>query len=147
MTGYLTSFENDIFGKFDQMRRQMNRLFGDFGSPTGIRSVTAGTFPAINVSASANQVDVFVFAAGLDPNQIELSLHQNLLTISGERTSEVPEGAQAYRRERFEGAFKRTLALPDDIDSDAVKATYEHGVLHIAVQRKEEVQPRKIEVK
>lgn len=147
MAGYLTSFDNDVFGQFDQMRRQMNRLFGDFGSPAGIRSVTTGTFPAINVSASANQVDVFVFAAGLDPNQIALSLQQNLMTISGERTSAVPEGAQSYRRERFEGAFKRTLALPDDIDSDAVKATYEHGVLHIAVQRKEEVQPRRIEVK
>ncbi|RPG68503.1 MAG: Hsp20/alpha crystallin family protein [Flavobacteriaceae bacterium TMED42] len=147
MAGYLTSLDNDVFGQFDQMRRQMNRLFGDFGSPAGIRSVTAGTFPAINVSASANQVDVFVFAAGLDPNQIELSLQQNLLTISGERTSAVPEGVQGYRRERFKGAFKRTLVLPDDIDSEAIKATYENGVLHVAVKRKEEVQARKIDVK
>jgi len=59
----------------------------------------------------------------------------------------LPEGVQSYRRERFNGAFKRTLALPDDVNPDAVEATYRDGVLHIVVQRAEEVQPRKIEVK
>ena len=74
------------------------------------------------------------------------SLQQNLLTVSGARTAEVPEGAQAYRRERFGGEFQRVITLPDDVDPDKVDAVYRDGVLHITVQRREEVQPRKIEV-
>ncbi|EKF9437437.1 Hsp20/alpha crystallin family protein [Vibrio cholerae] len=147
MAGYLTGFDNDFFSQFDHMRRQMNRLFSESGGATGIRSVTVGTFPAINVGASTKHVDVYVFAAGLDSEQFQLSLQQNLLTIAGERKIQLPEGVQSYRRERFNGAFKRTLALPDDVNPDAVEATYRDGVLHIVVQRAEEVQPRKIEVK
>ena len=147
MAGYLTGFDNDFFSQFDQLRRQMNRLFGESAGTAGIRSVAAGTYPAINVGASTKQVDVYVFAAGLDPEQLQISLQQNLLTIAGERKLQLAEGVQAYRRERFSGAFKRTLALPEDVNPDAVEATYRDGVLHIVVQRKKEVQPRKIEVK
>ncbi len=147
MAGYLTDFDNDFFGQFDQMRQQMNRLFGDRGGSAGIRSVAAGTFPAINVGASTKQVDVYVFASGLDLEKLQISLQQNLLTIAGERKLDFPETVQAYRRERFNGAFKRTLALPEDVNPDEVDASYQNGVLHIVVQRKEEVQPRKIEVK
>jgi HSP20 family protein len=52
-----------------------------------------------------------------------------------------------YRHERFSGRFKRVITLPEDIDPDKVSAAYQDGVLHIVVQRKEELQPRKIEVK
>ena len=61
--------------------------------------------------------------------------------------TELPEGAQAYRRERFNGSFKRVITLPEDVDPDKVNAAYRDGVLHITVERKEELQPRKIEVK
>jgi HSP20 family protein len=147
MFGYLTGFDRDYFDQFERMRRQMDGMFGDRGSPLGIRSVAAGSYPAINVGASPKQVDVYVFAAGMDPKSLDISLQQNLLTVSGERKIELPEGAQAYRRERFNGSFKRVITLPDDVDPDSVNAAYRDGVLHITVQRKEELQPRKIEVK
>jgi HSP20 family protein len=57
------------------------------------------------------------------------------------------EGAQYYRRERFDGAFHRAVNLPDDADPDRVEANYQDGVLHIAVQRRESAKPRQIEVK
>ncbi|WP_031432091.1 Hsp20/alpha crystallin family protein [Methylomarinum vadi] len=147
MFGYLTGFDRDFFDQFERMRREIDAMFGDPGSPRGIRSVTAGTYPAINIGASPKQVDVYVFAAGTDPKSLDISLQQNLLTVSGERKVELPEGAQAYRRERFTGSFKRVITLPDDIDPDKVNAMYRNGVLHIVVQRKEELQPRKIEIK
>mgnify|MGYP003625313546 CR=1 FL=1 len=147
MFGYLTGFDHDLFDQFERMRRQMDEMFGDRGGPLGIRSVAAGTYPAINVGASPKQVDAYVFAAGVDPQSLDISLRQNLLTVSGERKIELPEGAQAYRRERFNGSFKRVITLPDDVDPDSVDAAYRDGVLHISVQRREELQPRKIEVK
>ena len=132
MFGYMAGFDSDLFDHFERMRREMDAMFGASGGPLGIRSVAAGTYPAINVGASPRQVDVYVFAAGADPKSLDVSLQQNLLTVSGERKNELPEGAQA---------------LPDDVDPDKVNATYKDGVLHISVQRKEELQPRKIEVK
>lgn len=147
MLGHLTGFNRDVFDQFERMRREMDSMFGDWDAPLSIRSVAAGTYPAINVGASPKQVDVYVFAAGADPKSLDISLQQNLLTVSGERKLEQPEGTQAYRRERFHGNFRRVITLPDDVDPDQVNATYRDGVLHITVQRKEELQPRKIAVK
>lgn len=67
--------------------------------------------------------------------------------MSGERNLEFPEAAQSYRAERFNGSFRRVLTLPEDVDADKVDANYREGVLHIMVQRREQVSPRKIEVK
>lgn len=147
MYGYLTGFDRDLFGQLERMRREMDGLFGESGGPLGIRSVAAGTYPAINVGASPKQVDIYVFAAGMDPKSLDISLQQNLLTVSGERKTELPEGALAYRRERFNGSFKRVITLPEDVEPEKVDAAYRDGVLHIVIQRKEELQPRKIEVK
>lgn len=147
MLGYLTGFDNDVFDEFDLMRRQMDRMFGDWSGPAGIRSLAAGSFPAVNVGASEEQVDIYVFAAGMNPKALNISLQQNLLTIEGERNIEAPEKAQYYRQERFSGGFRRVLTLPEDVDPDKVKASYHDGVLQISVQRRESVRPRQIEVK
>lgn len=147
MFGYLTGFDNDLFDQFERMRREMDQLFGDWGGPAGIRSMVAGSYPAINVGASPERVDVYVFAAGIDPKSLDISLQQNLLTLAGERRTEAPEDVQFYRQERFNGSFRRVIALPEDVDPDKVNAGYRDGVLHITVQRREAVRPRQIEVK
>lgn len=146
MVDYLPGFDSDVFNQFEQMRRQMDQLFGEGGGPLGIRSVARGSYPAINVGVSPKRADVYVFAAGMEPSSLDISLQQNLLTVSGERKAELPEEAQAYRHERFSGSFQRVITLPEDVDPDQVNANYRDGVLHITVQRREEVQPRKIEV-
>jgi HSP20 family protein len=147
MFGYLRGFDNDLYDQFERMRRDMDRLFGDFSGSTGIRSVRAGTFPPVNVGASPDQVDVYLFAAGLDPKSLDIQLQQNLLTVSGERKADESENVQVYRQERFQGAFHRVISLPQDVDPDQVSARYQDGVLHIAVRRREEARPRQIEVK
>jgi HSP20 family protein len=113
---------------------------------SGIRSVRQGTYPPLNVGSSADSVDVYVFAAGLDPKSLNLSLRQNLLTLSGERQEPPHEGATYYRRERFNGSFQRVLTLPEDVDPDKVEASYNAGVLHVRIGRREEVKPKRIEV-
>ena len=146
MVDYLSAFDNDVFNQFEQMRRQLDQLFGEGDGSLGIRSVARGGYPAINVGVSPTRADVYVFAAGMEPNSLDISLQQNLLTVSGERRTALPEGTDAYRHERFSGNFRRVITLPEDVDPDQVNANYRDGVLHITVQRREEVQPRKIEV-
>jgi HSP20 family protein len=148
MFGYLTGFDNDVFDQLERMRRQMDRMFGDWPSaPAGIRSLAAGTFPAVNVGASEEQVDVYLSPRGMDPKTLNISLQQNLLTVEGEREIQYPEKAQFYRQEQFGGDFRRVLKLPEDVDPDEVNAHYRDGVLQITVKRREAVRPRRIEVK
>jgi len=146
MWGFPISFDVDLFGQFDRMRREMDAIFGAATGTTGIRSVAAGTFPAMNIGTSANRVDVYVFAPGLDPARLDISLQQNLLSVAGERAETPPEGAHLYRRERFDGNFRRVTTLPEDVDPERVDATYRDGVLHLTVGRREEVKPHRIEV-
>ena len=88
-----------------------------------------------------------MFAAGLDPAKIDISIQQNLLTISGERQVERSNAQQYYRQERFSGSFRRVVSLPDDVDPERVEATYRNGVLQVTVKRRESSKPRQIEVK
>ncbi|MDZ7750282.1 MAG: Hsp20/alpha crystallin family protein [Gammaproteobacteria bacterium] len=145
MLGYLRGFD-DIFDQVERMNRDMEGLFGNRPAWSGIRSVAPGTFPPINVGSSAEQVDLFAFAPGLDPATIEVEMQQNLLTIAGERKVELPEDKQLYRNERFSGRFRRVLTLPEDVDPDQVSASYKDGVLHITVKRSEVAKPRRIEI-
>jgi HSP20 family protein len=89
---------------------------------------------------------VYVFAAGVDPKTIGVSIQQNLLTVSGNRTVEVNQNAEYYRRERYDGDFHRAIALPDDANPDLVDARYRDGVLHITVQRRQATKPRQVEI-
>ena len=145
MLGFVSGIDQDLLRQFEQVGQQMERLLGLRGA-SGIRSGGVNAFPAVNLGASPAQVDVYVFAAGMDADKLDISLQQNLLSISGERKVELPEEAQVYRNERFNGAFRRVVTLPEDIDPEQVNATYRDGVLHITVKRREEAKPRRIEV-
>lgn len=147
MFGNLTAFDSDLFNPLELMRREFGQFFEDGGGPRGIRSVMAGSYPAINVGAAPEQVDVYVFAAGLNPKSIEVSLQQNLLTVSGERELKPQGDAHYYRKERRGGAFHRVITLPEDVDPDRVTANYHDGVLRVTVARRKTVQPKRIEVK
>ncbi len=141
------SFDDRLFDDFRRIQREMDELFGTGPARSGIRAVARGTYPPINIGATPEQVDVYMFAAGIDPASLDISIQQNLLTVAGERNADGEEGAQYYRRERFDGAFRRALTLPEDVDPDRVSAQYRDGVLHISVARRESTQPRQIEVK
>ncbi len=147
MFGSLSSFDGGLFDEFRRMEREMDQLFGAGPLPTGIRSVARGSYPPINLGSTPDQVDIYLYAAGVDPNSLDISIQQNLLTIDGERSLITEEGADYYRKERFEGKFHRVVTLPDDVDPDKVDASYREGVLHITIHRRESAKPRQIEVK
>ncbi|MEO7851310.1 MAG: Hsp20/alpha crystallin family protein, partial [Rubrivivax sp.] len=91
-----------LFGHFEQLRRELDDLFGGSG-PSGIRSVAAGSAPAVNIGRTERSVEVYAFAPGLDASKIDVSIDRGVLRISGERKRGVPQGdseMQVYSRER-----------------------------------------------
>jgi HSP20 family protein len=146
MFGRRTNFGGSLFDEFRRLDEELNEGTGRWPWPAGIRSVARGTYPQINVGSTPEQVDVYLFAAGLDPATIDISIQKNLLTVAGERKSPVEKEVDYYRKERFDGAFRRVVTLPDDVDPERVEARYRDGVLQIHVQRREAAQPRQIKV-
>lgn len=143
----LTSYDGVLFDEFRRMEREMENLFGAGTWPNSIRSVAKGTYPPINIGSTPEQVDVYLFAAGLNTASLDISIQKNLLTIDGERRPITEAGARFYRKERFDDAFHRVVTLPEDVDPDKVEASYRDGVLRITVQRREAARARQIEIK
>ena len=141
-----SSFDSNLVDNIRRMESEIDQLLGRGAYPAGIRAAPRGTFPPINVGSTAEKVEVYLFAAGVDPKTIDVSIQQNLLTVSGQRRAVVNPEAEYYRRERFDGEFRRVIALPDDADPDRVDAKYRDGVLQITVQRRQAARPRQIEV-
>jgi HSP20 family protein len=146
----LTRFPGDLFADFDGLQRQIDQLFGPRGWPSSIRAATRGAFPAINMGVSEEAVEIFAFAPGLDPAKIEVSVDKGLLTIAGERADDLPKSSDKtsiYADERFAGAFRRVVSLPEDADPAGVDASYRDGVLKVAIPKREASRPRRIEIK
>ncbi len=139
-------FPRDVFGELERLQRQMQQVF-EF-SPS-IRGFARGGFPARTVGTPAGSAEIFAFAPGLDPSTIELTIERGVLSISGERTGELPNGAakaSLHINERFAGRFHRVVTLSDDLDPDSVSASYRDGVLHVSIRRSDEAQPRRVPI-
>jgi len=142
-----SSVGSSFFDDFGRWENESDQLLGRAAYPAGIRAVPRGTFPPINVGSSPERVDVYVFASGVDPRSIDVSIQQNLLTISGSRKIEGNPESSYYRQERFDGDFRRVIALPEDADPDRVDATYRNGILQVTVQRHQAPRARQVEIK
>lgn len=144
---YRSIFPRDIFAEFERLQREMQQAF-DFGP--SIRGGGHGSFPALNIGGTPQSLELYAFAPGLEPSSIEVNLERGVLTISGERTPDLPaqdEKAAVHINERFAGRFRRVISLPDDdINPSGVSAEYRDGVLHITVKRREQAQPRRISI-
>ncbi|BAO44196.1 Hsp20/alpha crystallin family protein [Thiolapillus brandeum] len=134
-----------LFDELQRIQQEMERVFGSAPWANGIRSSSTG-FPPVNVGTTADEVDVYFFAPGVNPESWDISIQNNVLSVAGERHVIREEGASYYRKERFDGEFRRTFSLPDDIDPEKVDASYKNGVLHVRLQRKESSKPRQIKV-
>ena len=114
------------------------------GSP--LREMSPGGFPALNVTLSDQQVDVYLFAPGLDRETLDATLQDNLLTVSGERKLPLPDDVQVHRNERFQGRFRRVLSLPKDVTSEDIEANYRDGILHLKIPRQPKPQASRIKI-
>lgn len=135
-----------MFGQLGSIEQEMDELLGRWAWPLGIRSTARGTFPPMNVGVTPDNVEVYFFAAGLDPKSLDISVQQNVLTVSGERKVPMKTEESWYRSERFDGAFRRVVSLPEDVDPDRIRARYRDGILRITAQRSDAAKPRKIEI-
>ncbi|MBY4710966.1 Hsp20/alpha crystallin family protein [Burkholderia cepacia] len=141
-------FGTDLFSEFDRLQQQMAQRFGGF--PSSIRAGRLGAFPQINIGATDESIEIVAFAPGINATELDVSIDKGLLTISGERKSTQPDTGsetRTYAQERFAGAFRRVIELPDTADPDKVQARYENGCLSISVGRRESSRPRAITIR
>jgi HSP20 family protein len=127
------------------LQRDINRLFeGNGGRQNGFGDTR---FPLMDVSESENGVVIRALLPGMNREDVKISLHQNVLSITGERKEpELPEKARVVRSERSVGRFQRTLRLRKPIEDGKVSARLSDGVLTLTLPLKEEARPRQIEV-
>jgi HSP20 family protein len=131
--------------EMERMEREMDRLFETFFPRR--RRFFEVEFPPMNVWTNSEGAVVTVELPGVNPEQIEVSVVGDTLTLRGKRVAEdLPEGARYQRRERFQGEFARSLQLPFTIDADHVEAQYENGILTITLPRAEADKPKRITV-
>lgn len=147
MFAIASSASDSLFDELWRLQQEVDELFGNWTSSSGgIRSLPRGSFPAVNIGHTPERVDVYLFAPGIDPKTLNISIQQNLLTVAGTREIPTDEQAAYYRQERFTGQFRRVIALPEDIDPDRVDARYQDGIVHIGLERREAARPRQIDI-
>ncbi len=136
------------FSRLTDLRDEIDRLFdaplADFARTSQLLS---GWTPPLDMSEDKDNLYVRIELPGMRKEDINLSLHDGCLSISGERQHEDKhKEAEVYRTERFYGRFQRTVSLPVDVQADKVKAHYQDGVLSVTLPKAEEAKPKHIDV-
>jgi HSP20 family protein len=136
------------FGRLSDLRDEIDRLFeSPLSELTRTSQLLSGWTPALDVYEGKDSFVVKAELPGMKKEDIEVSLHDGSLSISGERKTETKhEDAEVYRAERFFGRFQRTVTLPTAVAADKVKAAYKDGVLTITLPKTEEAKPKQIDV-
>jgi HSP20 family protein len=135
-------------GRLTDLRDEIDRLFeSPLAELTRTSNLLSGWTPALDVFEGKDNFIVKAELPGMKKEDIEVSLHDGSLSISGERKSETKhEDAEVYRAERFFGRFQRTVTLPALVAADKVKAQYKDGVLTVTLAKTEQAKPKQIDV-
>lgn len=135
-------------GRLFGLRDELDRFFeGSFGNLTGTQ-LFSGWNPALDLYQDKDNVYVKAEVPGMKKEDIDVQLHDGVLSISGERKSEEKfSDAETYRSERFVGRFHRSVTLPSQVKADQVKAHYQDGILTVTLPKAEEAKPKQIEIK
>jgi HSP20 family protein len=133
--------------ELEEMRQRMDQLFSEVMGRHPLSTVSSGVFPSVNVSEDGQNVYVRAELPGLTPDDVEMSVEGNTLSLSGERKRAESGNAYYHRRERQTGRFQRAITLPDDIDTEKVEGVFKDGVLTVKLPKTEKAKPRKIEIK
>lgn len=140
----------DPFGEMVTLRQAMDRLFEDsFVSPLTLRTYNGeAAAPALDVHETGDEIVVTAALPGLKAEDVDITITGQTLSIRGEfkADEEVNRDQYLYRERRY-GTFHRQLQLPVRVQGDAATATFEDGILKLAIPKAEEVKPRQIQVK
>ena len=119
-----------------------------FEGPLNEGPVPQVSFPRVDVRESDKELSILAEIPGMKKGDIQVTVHDGTLMISGERKFEKEETQEGIlRREISRGSFKRTFTLPDSVDVDKIDANYEDGLLKIVFPKLEEAKPKQIEIK
>jgi len=134
------------FDRLSSLRDEVNRLF-DFSWPSRDSGLFSGWSPALDVFDDKDNLVVKAELPGLKKEEINLSLHEGVLTISGERKRETEKKeGETFRSERYFGKFQRSVTLPATVDASKVNASYKDGILTVELPKAEEAKPKQIAV-
>jgi HSP20 family protein len=134
------------FDRLPSLRDELSRLF-DFALPTRDSGLFSGWTPALDVYDEKDNFVVKAELPGLKKEDIDINVHNGVLTISGERKQEAEKKeGQTFRSERYFGRFQRSVTLPAAVDMSKVKASYKDGVLTIDLPKAEEAKPKQIAI-
>ncbi|HXK33468.1 MAG TPA: Hsp20/alpha crystallin family protein [Dehalococcoidia bacterium] len=136
----------DPFAELQSLRQTMDRLFDD-ARPWRFNINGGEAYFPVDLYETNDEVVVKASLPGVKPEDIDISVTGQVLTLKGESKEEHEEKAQNYyRRERRSGSFVRQLQLPTDVEPDRAEAVFEHGVLRLTLPKAEAVKPRTIKV-
>ena len=135
---------NSMWPELNRLQGELERAFGR----AGLGKSSTGSFPALNIWEDTDTLFVEAELPGFELTYLEIYLDgENHLTLKGERKQPELENASWHRRERGYGSFSRSIELSSDVNADKVTANLKAGVLLISLPKKEEVKPRRVEVK
>ena len=131
--------------------RQLNRILDEAFNGWPLQeqgTITSAWLPPCDVVEDGDGVRIMMELPGVEPDDVRLSLENNILTIRGEKRQqqESTEGGRVHRYERSYGTFERSFSLPNTVDADKVSADYDNGVLTVRLQKAERMRPREIRV-
>ncbi len=140
----VASFRDEVDNLFNLA---FGRLTGPAAEPDRSLQFLEGWFPAVDVYEDKDNLLVRAELPGMKKEDIDISLHEGFLTLSGERKGEEKqEGSETYRSERWLGRFHRTISLPCSVVPDKIKATYTDGILTVSMPKAEEAKPKQIAI-
>src|SRR5438046_7627225 len=143
MKGVLTMF---VTTRSLQRDPVINRICDVLGSLNGDSS-EATWVPPVDIFEDAEGLRIIAEVPGVKPENVKISLENNVLTIHGTKEQVAEERTErVHRYERTYGTFERSFTLPTTVDANAIKATYEHGVLTVTLPKVEKAKPRQIDV-
>ena len=139
-------FDRDTFlTPFDKMFDQMvESQFPDITKSVGVKPYAGSAYPKVNVYEYEDKVGIIAEIPGLDKKQLEVSVVDGVLTISGDKHSAFEnDGAKVLRRELKQSSFKRQFELGELLDGENIKASFKDGILSVSVPKVEPEKPKK----
>jgi HSP20 family protein len=135
------------FGGASTLQEQVNRLFSEVLDRPGEESSLTSWAPAVDIYETEHELVVKADLPDVDAKDLDIRVENNILTIRGERKFEKKVSEENYLRvERAYGAFSRSFSLANTVNSEAIKADYQNGVLTLTVPKREEAKPKQIKV-
>jgi HSP20 family protein len=128
------------------LQEQINRMFGDVVGAHEESNLTPWA-PAVDIYETEHELVVKADLPDVNPQDLDIRVENNILTIRGERKFENKVSEENYLRvERAYGPFSRSFSLANSVKSDAIKADYQNGVLTLSIPKREEAKPKQIKV-